>query len=118
MEQRAEATTAGNAGDDNQEEECGIRDEACGDVSACRFHSRRRVVIFDVRVTDTDAPSYRNKTSAKVIETAEKDKCNKYKGACAERQRDFVQMVHLVDGLPGQQARAAERRLAVMMASK
>ena len=33
-------------------------------------------------------------------------------------QRDFVPLVYLVDGLPDQQARAAERRLAAMLASK
>ena len=73
-------TNAGNAG----EEEHGLGDEARGNVSARGFHTRRRVVIFNVRVMDTDAPSYRNKTSAKVIETAEKEKCTKYEEVCSE----------------------------------
>ena len=76
------------------------------------------MAIFDVRVTDIDAPSYHNKTSAKVIEIAEKETCTKYKEACAERQHDFVTLVYLVDGLPSQRAKAAERRLAAMLASK
>ena len=104
------------AGDEEEEETLG--DEARGDVSARGFHSRRRVTIFDVRVSDTDAPSYRNKTSAKVLEAAEKEKCTKYEAACTERQRDFVPLVYSVDGLPGQRAKAAERRLAAMLAAK
>ena len=91
--QRAEATTTGDAGENAEEEERGLIDEARGDVSDRGFHSRRRVAIFDIRVSDTDAPSYHNKTSAKILEAAEKEKCTKYKGVCAERQRDFVPMV-------------------------
>jgi len=110
------AATAGETVDEVEED--GLGDEARGDVSARGFHTRRRVTIFDVRISDTDAPSYRNKTSAKVLEAAEKEKCTKYKAACAERQRDFVPLVYSVDGLPGQRAKAAERRLAAMLAAK
>ena len=76
------------------------------------------MAIFDIQVSDTDTPSYLNKTSAKVLEAAKKEKCTKYEGACAERQHNFVPMVYSVNGLPGQQVRAAERRRAAMLASK
>ena len=110
------ATTAGETVEEVEED--GLGDEARGDVSARGFHTRRRVTIFDVRISDTDAPSYRNKTSAKVLEAAEKEKSTKYEAACAERQRDFVPLVYLVDGLPGQRTKTAERRLATMLAAK
>ena len=120
-EQRGPTTPATDPpSEESGEEETveAIGDEARGDVSARGFHTQRQVTIFDIRVTDTDAPSYRNRTSAKVIEAAEKEKCNKYDAACRERQRDFVPLVYLVDGLPGQRAKAAEKRLAALLASK
>ncbi|GAX14073.1 hypothetical protein FisN_5Lu001 [Fistulifera solaris] len=41
--------------------------ELRGDVSAYGFWNERRTTIFDVRVTDTDAPSYRNRDPIKVL---------------------------------------------------
>ena len=111
-----EETPAAVAGNEVEEETLG--NKARGDVSARGFHSHRRVAIFDIRVSDTDAPSYRNKTLAKVLEAAEKEKCAKYKDACTKRQRDFVPLVDSVYGLPGQRAKAAEKRLAAMLAAK
>ena len=49
---------------------------------------------------------------------AEKAKCDKYESACRDRQRDFVPLVYSVDGLPGKRAKAAERRLAALLAAK
>ena len=95
-----------------------LGDEARGDVSARGFYNRRRTVIFDVRVTNTDAPSYGLKASSKVLEQAEKDKCAKYERACAERQRDSVPLVYSVDGLAGKRAAAAEKTLAALLSRK
>ena len=88
--------------DSEEEEEQGLGDEAPRDVSARGFYSRHRITIFDIRMSDTDAPSYRNKTSVKVIKNVEKEKCTKYEGACKERQRNFIPLVYLVNGLPVQ----------------
>ena len=76
-----------------------------GDVSARGFYARRRVCIFDIRVTDTDAASYNNRSSAKVLANAEKEKEDKYSKACKDRQRDFCPMVYSVDGLPGRESK-------------
>ena len=95
---------------------CG--DEARGDVSARGFWSRRRVCIFDLRITDTDANSYSDRKSAKVLANAEKEKEDKYGKACRDRQRDFTPMVYSVDGMPGNKAKTAERRLAALLAVK
>jgi hypothetical protein len=69
-------------------------------------------------VTDTDARSYGNRPSAKVLENAEKEKCAKYERACRERQRDFTPLVYSVDGMPGCKAEAAEHQLARILAGK
>ena len=96
----------------------GCGDEARGDVSARGFWTRRRVGIFDLRITDTDASSYGDKKSAKVLANAEKEKEEKYGKACCNRQRDFTPMVYSVDGMPGRKAKTAERRLAALLAVK
>ena len=38
--------------------------------------------------------------------------------ACRERRRDFIPMAYSMDGLAGKEARAAEKRLASLLASK
>ncbi len=76
------------------------------------------MAIFDARVTDTDARSYGNRPSAKVLENAEKEKCTKYESACREQQRDFTPLVYSVDGMPGRKAEAAEQQLARILADK
>lgn len=45
--------------------------------------------LFDVRVADTNAPSYANFTSEKVIENVEKERNNKYLVACERRHSSF-----------------------------
>merc|ERR1711966_295704 len=46
--------------------------------------------ILDVRVTDTDAKSYRGSTSAKVLEKVAREKRAKYEKACLEQWRSFI----------------------------
>jgi len=49
-----------------------------GDAACYGFWARQRDCIFDVRITDTDARSYRNKDYEKVIAAQEKEKKDKY----------------------------------------
>ena len=92
--------------------------EQRGDVSARSFWRGRRRAIFDVRITDTDAPSYGKRAAAKILAAAEKEKEEKYGEACRAQQKDFTPLVYSVDGMPGKLARAAERRLAQLLAAK
>ena len=69
-------------------------------------------------ITDTDAPSYGHQPSKKVLEKAAKRKKDKYLEACRERRRDFIPMAYSVGCLAGKEARAAEKRLASLLASK
>ena len=48
--------------------------ERWGDVSAQSFWTPRQKAIFDVRITDTDAPSYGIRAAAKILAAAEKEK--------------------------------------------
>ena len=53
-----------------------------------------------------------------VLAKAAKRKKDKYLEACRERRREFIPMAYSVDGLAGKEARAAEKRLASLLASK
>ena len=89
-----------------------------GDVSAHGFWSRGTTAIFDIRVTDTDASSYRNTDPLKVLKRQEKEKKDKYGGACLEAHMHFTPLVFSVDGLEGPEALAACKRLASRLAAK
>ena len=73
---------------------------------------------MDCRITDTDAKSYGNVSSAKILARHEREKKKKYEEACKERRRTFVPLVYSVDGMPGKAARSTERRIASLLASK
>ena len=82
------------------------------------FWARSTDCIVDVRVTDTDAKSYRNKTPAKVLAMQEEEKKRKYSQACREQRRHFVPFVVSADGLLGKEAKALLTRLAMKIAHK
>ena len=92
--------------------------ELRGDVAVHGFWRRGTTAIFDIRVTDTDAASYRRKDPAKVLGDQEKAKKEKYGEACREAHRHFTPLVFSVDGLEGTEAKAARKRLASRLAAK
>ena len=92
--------------------------ESRGDVSAHGFWKRGTTAIFDVRITDTDAPTYRNQDPVKVLALHEKLKKDKYLEKCLERRRQFTPLVFSVDGLRGKETDAAAKRLASLLAAK
>ncbi len=69
-----------NAAQKNANEVLG--DEAHGDVGAHGFWKQGRTAIFDVQVCDTDAKSYGNRKSKKVLVGAAHRKKEKYEEAC------------------------------------
>ncbi len=83
--------------------------EERGDASCHGFWERGRTPIFDMRITDTDAQSYRKKEFVKVLEQHEKEKKDKYLQNCLEMWKDFMPMVYSVDGIAGREARNAEK---------
>ena len=92
--------------------------EERGDAGCQGFWNHRRMAVFDVRITDTDSRSNRNKDPDKILAQHEKEKKNKYLRPCLEQRRDFTPLVYSVDGLAGREARAAEKRLAYHLSAK
>lgn len=89
-----------------------------GDVKVAGFWRRGTDCILDVRVTDTDSRSYRNQDPEKVLRRMEEEKKSKHLQPCLERRRHFTPLVYSVDGMAGQETRAAERRVASLLAAK
>ena len=92
--------------------------DARGDVMVHGLWKTGQSCVLDVRVSDTDAKSYKSKSSAKVLEAAEKEKKDKYLHACLERRRSFMPLCYSVDGMAGKEAKAFEKRIASMLAAK
>ena len=68
--------------------------------------------LFDIRVTDADAPSYLSRSVKNVLNTAEEEKKRKYVIAAEVRRGSFSPFVVTVDGALGPEAVLFLRRLA------
>ena len=53
-----------------------------------------------------------------MLEAQEEEKKRKYLATCRELRKDFTPLVYSVDGVPGREARSAERRIASQLAEK
>jgi hypothetical protein len=89
-----------------------------GDVLIRGLWEKGTDCIIDVRVTDTDAPSYIKTSPAKALETAERAKKKKHLQACLDQRRHFSPFVVSVDGLLGKEAKTVLKVLASKMATK
>ena len=92
--------------------------ELRGDVAVHGFWTRGTTAVFDIRVTDTDANSYRNTDPAKVLKRQEKEKKDKYGETCRQAHMHFTPLVFSVDGMEGEETTAAQKRLASRLAAK
>ena len=61
-------------------------------------------VLFDVCVTDVDAPSYRSHSPQAVLCSAEVEKKHKYMEACLARHASFTPLCFSIDGMFGTEA--------------
>jgi len=89
-----------------------------GDVAAHGFWERGTTAVFDIRITDTEAPSYRRMDPAKVLKKHEKEKKDKYLEACLARRRQFTPLVFSVDGLRSKETDAASKRISTLLSKK
>ena len=89
-----------------------------GDKGIRGFWSVGRECIFDIRISNTESRTHRNKDPTKVLQAQEKEKRGKYEGACHEQRKDFTPLVYSIDGMAGPATRAAEKRMASRLAWK
>lgn len=89
-----------------------------GDVAAHGFWERGTTAVFDIRITDTEAPTYRRMDPAKVLKKHEQWKKDKYLEACLARRRQFTPLVFSVDGLRSKETDAASKRISTLLSKK
>ena len=73
---------------------------------------------FDIRVTDTDALSYADKSSDQILRAAEHEKKQKYMEACMTRHITFTPLVVSVDGLLAPEFQFFVKTLSLRLAEK
>ena len=73
---------------------------------------------MDICISDTDARSYADKTSKRVLEDHAKIKKSKYLQPCLDRRRSFAPLIYSVDGMACKEARAFEKCIASLLADK
>ena len=74
--------------------------------------------MIDVRVTDTDQPSYLSSLPSKIIVNQERKKKKKYLDACLQQRRHFSTLVVDVYRSLGAEAKVVNRNLATQLVSK
>ena len=74
--------------------------------------------LFDVRVVDTDAPSYCDRTPTAVLKSAEREEKTKYSEACEERHSLFTPLCCSVDGMVGGEANVFLKLVGERLAGK
>ena len=75
-------------------------------------------VLFDVRVVDTDAPSYCSHSPQAVLSSAEAEKKHKYLEACLSRHAGFTPLCFSNDGMFGIEVDFFLRRMADRLSAK
>ena len=74
--------------------------------------------MFDIQIVNLDAGSYLHMTPERAPAKVEKEKKDLYLQACLERIRNFIPMVYSMDGIPGAEALAAQKRLTALLRYK
>uniref|UniRef100_A0A1X7UHG6 Uncharacterized protein n=1 Tax=Amphimedon queenslandica TaxID=400682 RepID=A0A1X7UHG6_AMPQE len=89
-----------------------------GDISARGIWQSQATAVFDVRVIDSDAPSYRHMSPKAVLKSAETAKKNKYSSACESIHTSFTPLCFTIDGLVGVEANTFLKKLAERLSLK
>ena len=94
------------------------REALVGDISIRGVWQPQSTAVFDVRVTDSDAPSYLRQSPMQVLRAAEREKKAKYSSACEALHVSFTPLCMTVDGLIGSESNTFIRRLADQLSIK
>ena len=88
------------------------------DIKARGVWQPQTTAIFDIRVIDSDAPSYLNISPQQVLKIAERDKKNKYSAACEKQHATFTTLCITVDGLLGDELQSFLKHLSDFLSIK
>jgi hypothetical protein len=88
------------------------------DLSVRGVWQAQTTALFDIRVVDTDALSYLNRTVTSVLTSAETAKKAKYHQACEQRRASFTPFVVSVVGMLAKEAKFFLKRLSETLAER
>ena len=97
---------------------CKTTGDERGDLLIRSLWSNSTDCIIDVRITDTDQKTYKDKDPLKVLEQHEREKKRKYLQPCLDQRRNFTPFVVSTDGLLGKEASTLIKNLAGRIATK
>jgi IS1 family transposase len=89
-----------------------------GNIGVHGFWKTGQSTIFDIRITDIDCASWRDRDPHKVLAQHEKEKKKTYSAACTDRRRHFTPLVFSCDGMIAAEASAAIKRVASLLSQK
>ena len=89
-----------------------------GDLLVQGLWDKNTACALDIRVMDTDQPSYRGSTPEQVIAAQERSKKALYIERCHENRRHFTPYVCYVSGILGKETKEYNKRLAALLAKK
>ena len=92
--------------------------ESRGDVLVHGLWETGSECVLEICILDTNANSYKDKTSKKVLEEHVKRKKDKYLQACLDRRRSFTFLVYSVNGMACKEAQAFEKCTASLLSDK
>ena len=87
-----------------------------GDVSARGVWNPQSMAVFNIRVIDSDAPSYLSRTPDAVLLSAEREKKLKYNETCELKHASFTSLCITINGLLGNEMKHFLSRLADKLA--
>ena len=93
-------------------------DTLIADISARGVWQPQVTALFDIRVIDSDAPSYLDRSPEAVLKSAEREKKSKYNLACERRHASFTPLCLMVDGLLAPEMSVFVKHLSDRLASK
>ena len=93
-------------------------DALIGDISIRGVWQPQSTTILDVRVVDSDAPSYVRKPPLQILKTAEREKKSKYQEACNSIHSSFTPLCMTVDGLLAPETNFFLKHLADRLSTK
>eukprot|EP00923_Selenidium_pygospionis_P029694 GHVN01052882.1.p2 GENE.GHVN01052882.1~~GHVN01052882.1.p2 ORF type:complete len:148 (-),score=27.66 GHVN01052882.1:249-692(-) len=78
----------------------------------------QEVALLDIRVTDTDATSYLNRTTQQILSEQEREKKTMFAEECRKRRAAFTPFVTSVDGALGSEAKAFMQAIGRQLSKK
>ena len=92
--------------------------EQKGNLRIRDFWQRWTESIHNMRVVNTGALSYQNKSKEKCLQKAENDKKKKYMYSCLQKRRHFYPFVVSLDGILGVEAEAMLKHITSRLTKK